>query len=103
QNFPTLTSAVFNSGTATTTIMGTINSTANTTFTIQLFANDAADSSGAGEGQVYLGSVQVTTDGNGNMTFTFNTTLAPQGKFITATATDGAGNTSEFSLDLVVS
>ena len=42
----------------------------------------------------------VTTDGGGNATFT--TSFAGSYPFIAATATDAAGNTSEFSPDLIV-
>ena len=48
-------------------------------------------------GQTYLGDVAVTTDVLGNASF--STTVAasvPVGQVITATATDPAGNTSEF-------
>jgi hypothetical protein len=57
------------------------------------------DPSGYGEGETFIGLATVTTDGNGDAGF--STTLAgsaPNGHFVTATATDPAGNTSEFSL-----
>jgi CSLREA domain-containing protein len=94
QNFPVLTSATAGS----TTIQGTLNSTANTQFTLEFFSNTACDSSGYGEGQSFLGTTNVTTNASGNATInvTFATTV-PAGQFITATATDPAGNTSEFS------
>ncbi len=97
QNFPVLTSAT---ATATTlNIEGTLNSTADTTFRIEFFENDACDSSGHGEGQQLLGFVEVTTDGDGNAAFdeTLTVTIA-LGQFITATATNLTTNdTSEFS------
>src|SRR5207248_3124461 len=74
------------------------NSTANTTFTLDFYANAVADPSGCGEGQRYLGSAAVSTDGGGDASF--NVTLAAAtvaGEFVTATATDPGGNTSEFS------
>jgi len=96
QNFPVLTSAVSNG--VTTTIAGTLNSTANTTFRVEFFSNPACAASGNGEGQTFLGSTGVTTDGSGNVSVsvTFNVGL-PVGSVVTSTATDPAGNTSEFS------
>jgi hypothetical protein len=40
---------------------GTLNSTPNTTYTIEFFSNTAADPSGFGQGQTYLSSTTVTT------------------------------------------
>ena len=65
QNFPVLTSAEMVSSTQVT-IVGTINSTANSQFRIEFFSNTAQDGTGHGEGQTYLGFVNVTTDGSGN-------------------------------------
>ena len=76
-------------------VTGTLNSTASTTFRVELFSNTACDSSGNGEGALFLGAVSVTTDGSGNGSFPLFPT--PGGGFITATATDPANNTSEFS------
>ena len=67
QNFPVLTSV--SSGGGNTTIIGTLNSNANTTYRIEFFANDTLDPSGNGEGQSFLGSTNVTTDGSGNASF----------------------------------
>ena len=94
--FPLIASAV--SGGGATTIHGTLNSTINTTFRLEFFSNTACDPSGHGEGETFLGFTDVTTDGGGNASFmvTFPTTV-PAGQFITATATDPDGNTSEFS------
>jgi len=84
QNFPVLTSVTSIGG--TTTIQGTLNSLANSTFRIELFASNAADPSGFGEGQTFLGSSNVQTDGSGNATIDFSTTT-PTGNIFTATAT----------------
>ncbi|MDA2929353.1 right-handed parallel beta-helix repeat-containing protein [Acidobacteria bacterium AH-259-O06] len=94
QNFPVLTSATAD----TSIIEGTLNSTPNTTFTLDFFSSSACDSSGFGEGEALLGSTMVTTNGSGKTTFTvaFPDTVAA-GQFITATATDPNENTSEFS------
>jgi hypothetical protein len=99
QNFPVLTSAVVSGG--STTVQGTLNSTASTAFTIEFFSNPTCDSSGNGEGQVYLGSTSpVTTDGSGNVSFTKSGLPAVTvGQVVTATATRNSAplDTSEFS------
>jgi hypothetical protein len=95
QNYPVLSSVCHTGNTAT--VQGTLNSTPGTVFTIEFFANAACDSSGFGEGQTYLGSIQVITDANCTANFTFTGTTPAGQPFVTATATDPAGNTSEFS------
>ncbi|MEX6690591.1 NosD domain-containing protein [Danxiaibacter flavus] len=97
QNFPVLTSV--NSSGGSTSIAGTLNSTANTIFNIQFFTNDHCSPSGFGEGQILIGSKQVTTDGGGNATFValINGVTLANGASVTATATDANNNTSEFS------
>jgi uncharacterized repeat protein (TIGR01451 family) len=99
ENFPVLTSAATSPG-LTTTISGTLDSTPGATFTIQFFASPSADPSGFGEGAVYLGQTSVTTGSTGSTGhagFTADVNLFGQPGFITATATDANGNTSEFS------
>jgi hypothetical protein len=96
QNFPVLASA--NVAVTQITISGSLNSTANTNFTLEFFSNTACDPSNFGEGEIFIGSATVMTDGTGNVNFseTFNVVVA-SGSFITSTATDPNGNTSEFS------
>lgn len=94
QNFPVLTSAR-NSG-GMTTIKGKLNSADSQTFTIQFFSSPAADPSGNGEGQTFLGEKPVITDTDGNASFTFKTKV-PKGQFVTATAISSSDGTSEFS------
>ncbi len=101
QNYPVLASAV--TGPNGTVVQGTLNSTASTTFRIEFFSNTAADPSGYGEGQDYLGYISATTDSQGNATFQTTLSSVPAGQFISATATDPGNNTSEFCKDLVVS
>jgi uncharacterized repeat protein (TIGR01451 family) len=99
QNFPVITSAVA-SNSSGTTISGTLNSAPNTTYAIDFYSNPTADPSNHGQGQTYLGRTMVSTDNTGNVTF--KTTLtgnASVGQWISATATDPLGNTSEFALD----
>jgi titin len=93
QASPTLQSAT--SDGQTTTVVGTLLSTPNTTFTLEFFANDPSD---CDEGASFLGSIPVTTDADGQANFTAVLDVAVAlGQFITATATDAGGNTSEFS------
>ena len=96
QNFPVITSATSSGG--VNTIDGTLNSTPGQTFTIDFYTSPSCDSSGNGEGQTYLGSVTTgTTDGSGNVAFTYSPATLNVGDTVTATATDSSGNTSEFS------
>ena len=68
QNFPVLTAATPSGG--STTVVGSLNSTATTWFLIEFFSNSSCDASGNGEGQTFLGSHIYTTDGSGNVSFT---------------------------------
>ena len=95
QNFPVLTSSSTSGG--NTTITGTLNSTGDAQFTIDFYSSAVCDPSGYGEGKTYLGS---TISRRGNCNAPINVTLlnlTPSGPNVTATATDAAGNTSEFS------
>jgi hypothetical protein len=94
RNFPVLTSAAAGGSTRVT---GTLNSTPGSVSTLDFYASAAADPSGFGEGQRWLGSIIVSTDLTGNAAFDANLIAATAiGEFITATATDTNGNTSEF-------
>ncbi len=96
QNFPVLTNAW--TSTAATVIRGTFNSGANKTYSLHFYANRTQEPSGYGEGQDYLGSIQIRTAANCTTNFTANLPVGTTAGFhITATATDEAGNTSEFS------
>lgn len=100
QNFPALTSASSLGG--TTTVLGTFNSTPNSTFMLEFFANTACDPSGFGEGQSFIGSTMATTDGSCNAPINVSLPTTVPVHFVTATATDSSGNTSEFSQCLQV-
>ena len=90
QNFPVLTS-VTGSG-----VEGTLSSAPNADYTIQFFANASCDPSGYGEGQTLIQTAVVSTNAAGSVSFGASMTVPP-GQAVTATATDAAGNTSEFS------
>jgi parallel beta-helix repeat protein len=92
QNYPVITSAAGGS------IGLSFDGAASTTLAIDVFSSPAADPSGHGEGVTFLGSGSLTTDTAGKATGTISVQPAPAGSFVTATATDPAGNTSEFSL-----
>jgi titin len=95
QNYPILSQAVSGNGIG---IRGTLNSRPNQSFLLQFFANPTCDSSGYGEGQIYLGQQTVVTSNNCNANFVVALpNQVPVGYVITATATDSANNTSEFS------
>ena len=89
------TAATFN---GSTYVAGTLNSTPNATFTLQFFSNASPDPTGYGEGQTLIGTTTVSTDANGNASFSasFPGTI-PTGESVIATATDSSGDTSEFS------
>ncbi len=96
QNFPTLTKAAVSA--SGITIQGDLNSTVGNACEVDFFASPVADSSGYGEGEVYLGSTTVTVPGPGcsaHFVAGFVQTV-PVGWKVSATATDPAGNTSEF-------
>lgn len=93
QNFPVITSA--NAGTRT--INGSLTSTANTEFKIDLFRSPQCDTSGYGEGEVLLATYTGTTNGAGVLNFTQVVTGLTSGSYVTATAMDPTGNSSEFS------
>ncbi len=96
QNFPVITAVSF--GPSSTTIQGTLNATLSTPFRLEFFSSTACNASGFGEGQEFIGFTNVTTDGSGNASFNLPIAFAiPASSSISATATDPANNTSEFS------
>jgi uncharacterized repeat protein (TIGR01451 family) len=98
QNFPALTDFATTAGNST--ITGTLNSTASTSFRVDFYAMSQCDESGNGEGDSYVGSVNVATNGSGNATIN---AIFPEiaEHFVTATVTGpgttGTDSTSEFS------
>ncbi|MCA9429638.1 MAG: right-handed parallel beta-helix repeat-containing protein [Candidatus Omnitrophica bacterium] len=104
QNYPILSSAQTTSSKGIETfIQGSLQSAPDTSFRIEFFNSSQCDPSDHGEGEKYLGSLDVTTSATG--TADFESTLSTPslvGNFLTATATviegPGAfGDTSEFS------
>lgn len=88
QNKPVITSARASSRIP---IKGKLNSTPGETFVIQLFSNPGGE-----EGKKFLGEKRITTNANGDVSFSFKSKV--RRGTITATATnDATGDTSEFS------
>ena len=101
QNFPVLATVTpLATPTGGTHVQGVLHSAASTIYTVDFFSNDACVRFPKDflEGRTYLGSDTVTTDafGEGPIDTTLPTSIAP-GERISMTATDPAGNTSEFS------
>ncbi|MBI3653397.1 MAG: HYR domain-containing protein [Acidobacteria bacterium] len=101
QNFPLLTAAETDG--SATAVKGTLNSIASSSYRLEFYSSPACDVSGNGEGQVFLGAINVATDVAGNANIAASLPAAvPVGQVVTATATDGAGSTSEFSACVTV-
>ena len=105
QNFPLLLTAQ-NQTNGTSLFQGELQSTPNTSFVFHLFYGPTCDTSGNGEGQTWLTTVSglPPSGPNGELQFSVgHATHLPAGSWVTATATDPAGNTSEFSVCKLVS
>ena len=103
QNFPIIQSVTTG---ATTHIIGKFNSTPATTFDLDFYANPACPNFPREflEGETWLGTSQVTTDGAGNAAIDVTLPVATDaGARMSATATDPEGNTSEFSQRIIFS
>lgn len=91
QNYPVITSVTGNR------VRGSLDSVANSTYTIDFYSNDACDlPTGFGEGKTWLGAAAVTTNGSGHADIDEAMPVGA-GVGISTTATDANGNTSEFS------
>ncbi|MBI3412125.1 MAG: hypothetical protein HY040_27655 [Planctomycetes bacterium] len=101
QNFPVL--SVAHSG-PKTFVAGTLNSSLNTNFTLDFYANAITDfgADAIAEGRRYLGSWPVSTVGNDGTFEVLLDAASTAGEVVTATATDPGGNTSEFSAAVTV-
>jgi hypothetical protein len=96
QNYPVLTMA--ESAGNTVFVEGSLQSTPGNIFTLEFFASEAAHASGFGEGQEFLGAIEVMTDGSGMAGFDGSFPVAVDaGWVVTATGTlEPSGSTSEF-------
>ncbi len=103
QNFPIVQSVTTG---ASTHITGKLDSAASTTYDVDFYANSACSNFPREflEGQQWLGTIQVTTDGAGHASIDVTFPVATEaGARISATATDPSGNTSEFSQRIIFS
>ena len=97
QNYPLLTDASVVGNFVQ--LVGTLASDFNRQYKIDFYSNRACSASGYGEGESWAGQMTATTDGTGNIGFVTMIPLSSVvGYVFTATATDDAGSTSEFSL-----
>jgi hypothetical protein len=95
QNFPLI--ATVSNG-ATTEVTGFLHSTPSTSFQLDFFANSCARfPRDFLQGETYIGSVSVNTDGSGDTAYDAVVGPSSPGDRITITATDPSGNTSELS------
>ncbi|MCI0350270.1 MAG: putative Ig domain-containing protein, partial [Acidobacteriales bacterium] len=106
QNTPVLTTAAVVNGVVN--VQGELNSTSQTTFTIDLYVSAACHASETGEGGQWFGAFTVTTNADGNAAFNvnFGGGVVSPGQIVSAIATSGdfvspeafgEGSTSEFS------
>ena len=94
QNFPVITAVTSGGG----VVEGTLNSLPSTDYELAFYSSSACDPSGHGEGELFLGTGLVTTDSAGDASFAAPVaTAVGVGAFVTATATDPDGSTSELS------
>ncbi|QDT00818.1 choice-of-anchor Q domain-containing protein [Adhaeretor mobilis] len=94
QNFPVVSKVGFAG--PVKTITWSLTGPALATFTFDFFASDSLDPSGFGEGKTYLNTQTAIADDNGLVSHT--TVFDSSDQYISATATDVLGNTSEFSM-----
>lgn len=103
---PVLTAAQTAAGQTDVTGSLTVDPTtgASSNFIVQFFASPGPDAAGKVEGQTFIGQTTVTTDANGNATFSVPLALGTTvGYSITATTTQqGVQNTSQFSAPITV-
>ncbi len=97
---PVLTRARAMAGAGDVGVTGTLTAAANASYAIDFYGSTGCDPSGFGEGERYWQQIEVVTDEDGlaSLGTTLIAALVPPGTTrLTATATDAAGNSSEFS------
>jgi len=106
QNFPYLQWARENADSNAVHVIGSLAGKSNTEYRLEFFANSLCHDSGHGEAEdLWVDDVRLTTDGSGYLAFDLWLDLIVIGarpNYMSATATDPNGNTSEFSNCLAV-
>jgi hypothetical protein len=98
QNYPVLLLATASA--TQTGVSGTFSGAPSTTFHIDYYVSDSCDPSGYGEGAEYIGTQNLTTSASGQAVIEISSGQLPRaapGRYLTATATNPQGDTSEFS------
>ena len=75
---------------------GKLRSKANTSYRVEYFQATSCHGTGMGQANSYIGHEMVMTDGSGEASLAFLGSNGQNSGFVTATATDPDGNTSEF-------
>jgi hypothetical protein len=96
QNFPVIVNATYSAAYGTQ-IGYSLSSKANTKYTVEVFVSDTCNASGYGEGKELLSSFNFSTGADGLRFIGLGSAISYLNKYITATATDPNGSTSEFS------
>jgi CSLREA domain-containing protein len=96
QNYPVISEIAVDG--ADRSVGGSLTSNSNTDYVLNFYSNSEVDDSGYGEGETWLGSLDVHTNTQSTIDFSFSLDSSSLGRYVTATATDPNGNTSEFSL-----
>lgn len=94
QNAPSLDSVT---GTSNNHVIGSLVGIPLTAYHIEFFASPRCDPSGNGEGDFFIGTLDAASDFGGLLLFDEVVGAVEGRPYITATATDPNGNTSEFS------
>ena len=95
QNYPILDSAL---ATATdVTIEGQLATEPDSTYRVEFFSSAICDPSGFGQGETFLGAATVHSNAAGIAAINATLPVSITDDFVSATATDSLGNTSEFS------
>ena len=81
---------------------GVLQSAPGSAYTIRFYETDSCDASGFGGSKTYRSTIGVVTNAAGQANFNHVYAGLAVGSFVTATATDMSGNTSEFAQCRVV-
>lgn len=94
QNYPEIVSATLNG--MNLQFAGKLRSRANTQYRVEYFQTPTCHTSGFGQGRSYIGHEVVMTSGAGEASLGFLGSSGQNSGYVTATATDPVGNTSEY-------